>query len=63
MASGVFDLEGELIAEANDQNPVVVTQVDLNQQFLWPWLGDLNNRIPREKPSSETTAQAQSHLK
>ena len=50
MASGVFDLKGELIAEANDQDPVVVIQVDLNQQFLWPWLGDFKNRIPREKP-------------
>ena len=51
MVSGVFDLEGELIAEANDQDPVVVTGVDLNKQLLWPWLGDLKNRIPREKPS------------
>lgn len=50
MVSGVFDLEGELIAEANDQNPVVVVGVDLNKQLLWPWLGDLKNRIPREIP-------------
>ena len=29
---------------------VVVTEVDLNQQKLWPWIGDLKNRIPRETP-------------
>ena len=52
MKSGVFDLEGELIAEANDLDPVVVVEVDLNKQVLWPWLGDLKNRIPREKPKS-----------
>lgn len=50
MKSGVFDLKGELIAEANDLKPVVVVEVDLNRQLLWPWLGDLKNRIPREKP-------------
>ncbi len=50
MKSGVFDLEGEIIAEANDLEPVVVVEVDLNTQLLWPWLGDLKNRIPREKP-------------
>ena len=50
MKTGVFDLEGALIAEANEQNPVTVVQVDLNKHKYWPWLGDLKNRIPREKP-------------
>ncbi len=50
MKSGVFDLEGELVAEANEQDPVAVVQVDLNQHEYWPWLGDLKNRIPRENP-------------
>ena len=57
MKTGVFDLEGELIAEANDGDPVVVVEVDLNKQVLWPWLGDLKNRIPREKPDWKSTTQ------
>jgi predicted amidohydrolase len=51
MQTGVFDLEGKLMAEASEQDPVAVVQVDLNRQLNWPWLGDLKNRIPREKPS------------
>lgn len=51
MISAVFDREGEVRAEATDEQPVVVTEVDLNERTYWPWLGDLRNRIPREKPS------------
>lgn len=50
MKTGVFDLEGELIAEANAQDPVAVVQLDLNRHKYWQWLGDLKNRIPRENP-------------
>ena len=55
MVSGVFDLEGEIMVQATPDNPVVVTEVDLGHQFLWPWLGDLRNRIPRELPSVRST--------
>ncbi len=51
MKSAIFDLEGEIVKEATEENPVVVTEVDLNQQKLWPWLGDFKNRIPREIPT------------
>ncbi len=53
MKSAVFDLEGEIMEEAVAQNPVVVVEVDLNEQKLWPWLGDLKNRIPREMPTKK----------
>jgi predicted amidohydrolase len=53
MISAVFGLEGEVIREAKDENPVVVVDVNLNQQKLWPWLGDFKNRIPREMPSQK----------
>jgi predicted amidohydrolase len=53
MKSAVFDQEGEILAEAIEREPVVVVEVDLNQQKLWPWLGDLKNRIPREMPAKE----------
>lgn len=51
MVTGVFDLEGNIIEQAKNDREVVVVDVDLNAQKLWPWLGDLKNRIPRERPS------------
>jgi hypothetical protein len=39
--------------EATDINPVVVVDVDLNKQKLWPWLGDFKNRIQREMPAQK----------
>lgn len=51
MISGVFDLEGNVIAQAKEDKSVAVIEVDLNAHKLWPWLGDLRNRIPREMPS------------
>lgn len=53
MKTAVFDKEGKILQEANEKEPVVVTEVDLNQHKLWPWLGDLKNRIPREMPATE----------
>jgi predicted amidohydrolase len=53
MISAVFDLEGEVIGEATAANPVVVTEVNLNDQKLWPWIGDLKSRIPRETPTAK----------
>lgn len=50
MKSAVFDLEGEIVAEATNENPVVVVEVDLNKTKYWPWLGDFKNRIRREMP-------------
>jgi predicted amidohydrolase len=51
MISAVLDLEGEVLKEAKEDKSVVVVDVNLNEQKLWPWLGDLKNRIPREMPS------------
>lgn len=53
MISAIFDLEGEVLEEAKSDNPVAVVEVDLNEQKLWPWLGDFKNRIPREMPSQK----------
>jgi predicted amidohydrolase len=47
MKSAVFDLEGEILKEATTEHPVVVVEVDLNKQKLWPWLGDFRNRISK----------------
>ena len=53
MVTAVFDLEGEMMKQGSDNDPVVVVDVDLNEQKLWPWLGDFKNRIPREMPSQK----------
>ena len=50
MKTGVFDQEGELMVEGTVDNPIAMVEIDLNKQKLWPWLGDLKNRIPREIP-------------
>jgi len=50
MITAVFDQEGAVIKEATNNNPVVVVEIDLNKQKLWPWLGDLKSRIYREIP-------------
>lgn len=53
MISAVFDLEGNVIKEAKEDKDVVVVDVNLNEQKLWPWLGDFKNRIFREMPSKK----------
>ena len=53
MMTAVFDQEGEVIKEATKDDPVIVVDVDLNKQKLWPWLGDFKNRIPGEMPTQK----------
>jgi len=55
MISAVFDLEGNVIKEATDENRVAVTDIDLNYQKPWPWIGDLKSRIPREMAPQTAT--------
>lgn len=50
MITAVFDQEGKVMKEARENNPVIVVDVDLNKQKLWPWLGDFKSRIFREIP-------------
>lgn len=53
METAVFDRKGGILAEASIQNPVIVQEVDLGEQTLWPWLGDFKNRIIREMPTQK----------
>ncbi len=55
MISAVFDLEGNVFKEATDENRVAVADIDLNYQKLWPWIGDLKSRIPREMAPQKAT--------
>jgi len=56
MITAVFDQEGNVMEQAAGDKDVVVIDVDLNAQKLWPWLGDFKNRIPRERPSKKAVA-------
>ena len=55
MISAVFDKEGKVMKEATNVNPVVVAEIDLSKQKLWPWIGDLKSRIFREVPPQKAT--------
>ncbi len=54
MKTGIFDKTGDLLVEGTESDPVVVTEIDLNQRELWDWLGELRNRIRREMPDKES---------
>jgi predicted amidohydrolase len=55
MITAIFDQRGNVMKQATVKNPVIVTNVDLNKQTLWPWIGDLKSRISREMPPQEST--------
>lgn len=54
MKTGVYNREGELVAEGTEAHPVALAEIDLNERTLWPWLGDYRNRIPRELPPKKS---------
>ena len=60
MISAIFDLEGDVVKQATEDGEVVMVDVNLNEQKLWPWLGDFKNRIPREMPSRKAIESYQS---
>jgi hypothetical protein len=40
------------VAAKGEKDPsVILTEVDLNDRTLWPWLGDWRSRIWREGPA------------
>ena len=49
--TAIFDKEGRTLAEAQKDPSVIVSEVDLNERLLWPWLGDFRARIWREGPA------------
>jgi predicted amidohydrolase len=48
--TAIFDKTGRPLAETTEDPSVLVTEVDLNERQLWPWLGDWRARIWREAP-------------
>ena len=53
MVSGIFDHEGNLLAQTAKNGTVAVAEVDLNQRIHWPWLGDFKAEWPRHSPTAD----------
>ena len=49
--TAVFDKAGHSLVEATADPSVILTEVDLNERLLWPWLGEWRARIWREAPA------------
>jgi predicted amidohydrolase len=47
----IYDRKGETVAKGEKDPSVILTEVDLNDRTLWPWLGDWRSRIWREGPA------------
>ena len=45
----VVDPTGAVLAEASDKSPIATAELQLDKQFLQPWLGDMKNRTWKER--------------
>lgn len=49
MKSFVVDPTGKVLAQATEADPVAVAVINLDHQFLQPWLGDMKHRTWKER--------------
>ena len=54
--TAVFNKAGNSLVEATADPSVILTEVDLNERLLWPWLGEWRARIWREAPAPTENA-------
>ena len=48
MRSFIVDPAGKILAEADDQNPIALAEIHLDQKIQQPWLGDMKTRTWKE---------------
>jgi predicted amidohydrolase len=48
--TAIYNRAGQPVAVAEKDPLVIVTEVDLNERLVWPWLGEWRARIWREGP-------------
>ena len=49
MKTMVVNPRGDILCEASKEHPIAVTEVDLDEKLMQPWIGDMKGRILRER--------------